>query len=183
MTGQYYWSQSNFYFIFIFFQNTVVSIQLGKRPTLGSCTKIYHYTAHTWTRTTILACWQSSSLIKSMFSHLFRWITRIIGTIYHKYSIFLSPTKGIPQIFTIFEPCPTYLTSFLVKTSQIPRIFGIGHQHYSNFSNDTEYTLQLQASTQLTMLRMVLDHNPNAFMTVQHSCKHRWIANTHYYLF
>ena len=34
------------------------------------------------------------------------------------------------------------------------------------FSNNTEYTLQLQASTQLTMLRMVLDHNPYAFLTV-----------------
>ena len=33
-------------------------------------------------------------------------------------------------------------------------------------SNNTEYTLQLQASTQPTMLRMVLDHNPYAFSTV-----------------
>ena len=79
---------------------------------------------------------------------------------------FLSPTKGIPQIFAILEPVPTYLISFLVETSRIPRIFGIGHQPYSNFSNNTEYTLQLQASTQLTMLRMVLDHNLNAFLTV-----------------
>ena len=79
---------------------------------------------------------------------------------------FLSTTKGIPQIFAIFEPFPTCLISFLVETSSIPRIFRIRHQRYSNFSNNTEYTLQLQASTQPTMLRMVLDHNPNAFSTV-----------------
>ena len=34
------------------------------------------------------------------------------------------------------------------------------------FSNNTEYTLQLQASTQPTMLRMVLDHNLYALTTV-----------------
>ena len=87
----------------------------------------------------------------------FRRITQIIGTIY---------PWGITQIFTIFEPFPTYTISFLVETRPITRIFGIGHQPYSNFSNNTEYTLQLQASTQLTMLRMILDHNPNAFSTV-----------------
>ena len=55
-TSQYYWSQSYFIIIFIFFQNTVVSMQLGKIPTLGSCTKINHCTTHTWMRMTILAC-------------------------------------------------------------------------------------------------------------------------------
>ena len=34
------------------------------------------------------------------------------------------------------------------------------------FSNNTEYTLQLQASTQPTMLRTVLDHNHYALYTV-----------------
>ena len=42
-----------FYFIFIFFQNTVVSRQLGKIPVLVSRTKIYHCTTHTWTQMTI----------------------------------------------------------------------------------------------------------------------------------
>ena len=45
-----------FYFIFIFFQNTVVSTQLGKIPILGPHTKIHHCTTHTWMRTTNLAC-------------------------------------------------------------------------------------------------------------------------------
>ena len=76
---------------------------------------------------------------------------------------FLSPTKGITQIFTNFEPFSTYTISFLVETRRITQIFWIGHQHYSNFSNNTEYMLWLQASTQPTMLRTVLDHNPNAF--------------------
>ena len=79
---------------------------------------------------------------------------------------FLSLTKGIIQIFAIFEPFATYTISFLVETHripQIPQIFRIGHQHYSNFSNNTQYTLQLQASTQPTMLRTVLDHNPKCF--------------------
>ena len=78
----------------------------------------------------------------------------------------LSPAREITRIFAIFEPFPTYTISFLVETCRITRIFRIGHQPYSNFSNNTEYTLQLQASTQPTMLRMVLDHNPNAFSTV-----------------
>ena len=79
---------------------------------------------------------------------------------------FLSPTRGITQIFAIFKPFPTYTISFLVETTQITQIFGIGHQPYSNVSNNTEYTLQLQASTQPIMLRTVLDHNPNALSTV-----------------
>ena len=33
-------------------------------------------------------------------------------------------------------------------------------------ANNTGYTLQLQASSQVTMLRSVLDHNPNAITTV-----------------
>ena len=33
-------------------------------------------------------------------------------------------------------------------------------------SNNTEYTLQLQASTQPTIPRTVLDHNPYALSTV-----------------
>ena len=77
---------------------------------------------------------------------------------------FLSPTKGIPRIFTIFKPFPTYTISFLVETSQIPRIFGIGHQHYSNFSNNTRVYITVTGI--YTMLRMVLDHNPNAFTKV-----------------
>ena len=79
---------------------------------------------------------------------------------------FLTPTRGITRIFAIFEPFPTYTISFLVETCQTTRIFGIRHQPYSIFSNNTEYTLQLQASTQPTMLRTVLDHNPSAFSTV-----------------
>ena len=105
----------------------------------------------------------SSSLIKLKFFSSFQMNNPNNQDNLPQIQHFLSPTKEIPQIFTIFEPFSTFLISFLVETSQIPRIFGIGHQHYSNFSNNTGYTLQLQASTQLTMLRMVLDHNSHCF--------------------
>ena len=39
--------------LFYIFPDSVVSIQLGKIPTLGSRTKIYNYTTHTWMQTTI----------------------------------------------------------------------------------------------------------------------------------
>ena len=79
---------------------------------------------------------------------------------------FLSPTKGIPQILAIFETISTYLILFLVELKAQPKYSGLDTNTTGNFSNNAEYTLQLQASTQLTMLRTVLDHNPNAFMTV-----------------
>ena len=153
-----------------FFQNTVVSMQLGKIPTLGSCIKIYHYKAHTWTQMKIFGILNCIvTVIKSNQIHVF--LTFQTNNPNNQDNLpqmqqFLSTTKGIPWIFAIFEPFPTYLISFLVETSRIPQIFRTGHQHYSNFSNNTEYTLQLQASTQPTMLRMVLGHNPNALMTV-----------------
>ena len=90
-----------FLIYFYAFPDTVVSIQLGKILTLGSRTKIYNYTTHTWMRMTILACWttlqRSPSLIKIHVFSSFRWITRIIGTIYHKYSIFYHQLKKYPK--------------------------------------------------------------------------------------
>ena len=53
-----------------------------------------------------------------------------------------SSTKGIPQIFAIFGTFPIYLTVFLVELKPNPT---------ANFSNNTGYTFQLQASTQLTI--------------------------------
>ena len=71
-TSQYYWSRINFYFIFTFFQNTVVSMQLRKIPTLGSHTKIHHYTAHTWTQTTIVGILNRiATFAKSTQIHVF----------------------------------------------------------------------------------------------------------------
>ena len=79
---------------------------------------------------------------------------------------FLSPTKGIPQIFAIFKTISIYLRVFLVESKPNPNIQDWTPTLQQNFSNNTGYTFQLQVSTQPTMLRMVLDHNPNAFMTV-----------------
>ena len=78
----------------------------------------------------------------------------------------LSPTKGIPRIFTLFETISIYLRVFLVELKLNPNIWDWTPtlQHFSQIIQG--YTLQLQASTQLTMLRMVLNHNQNAFTTV-----------------
>ena len=151
-----------------FFPDTVVSIQLGKIPTLGSCTKIYHYTAHTWMRMTIFGILNCIvTVTKSnqipVFSS-FRRITQIIGTIYHKYS---NPiTKGIPRIFTSIRNNFHLSNIIFCRTEAQPKYSGLDTNSTAIFSNNTGYTLQLQASTQPTMLRMVLDHNPNAFTTV-----------------
>ena len=58
------------------------------------------------------------------------------------------------------------LTVLLVETEANPEYLGLDTNITANFSNNTGYTLLLQASTQLTMLRLVLGHNPNAIMTV-----------------
>ena len=55
---------------------------------------------------------------------------------------------------------------FPCRTEAKPKYSGLDTITTANFSNNTGYTLQLQASTQLTRLRLVLDHNPNAFTTV-----------------
>ena len=160
----------NFVYFFIFFQNMVVSIAAWKNTyTWFSQQDLPLYSSHMDANDNfgMLNC--IATVARSNQIHVFlscRRITRIIGTIYHKYSNLLSPTRGITRIFAIFEPFPTYTISFLVETRRTNRIFGIGHQPYSIFSNNTEYTSQLQASTQPTMLRMVLDHNPSAFLTV-----------------
>ena len=110
-------------------------MQLGKIPILGSRTKIYHYTTHTWTRTTIFGMLNRiATVAKSNQIHVFLSCRRI--TLNNRENLpqiqqFLSPTRGITQIFAIFEPFPTYTISFLVETRQITRIFGIGHQLYS----------------------------------------------------
>ena len=118
-------------FIFIFFQNTVVSIQLGKIPVLGSRTKIYHYTTHTWTQTTIwhveLHCDSCQVKSNSCFLILQTNNPNNRENLPQMQQI-LSPTRGITRIFAIFEPFPTYTISSLVETCQITQIFRIGHQ-------------------------------------------------------
>ena len=95
------------FLFFYFFPDTVVSIQLGKIPTLGSRTKIHHYTTHTWMWTTILACCttlrRSPSLIKIHVSLIFQTTNPNNRDNLPQIQHFLSPTKGIPRIFAIFE--------------------------------------------------------------------------------
>ena len=79
---------------------------------------------------------------------------------------FLSLNEGIPQIFTIFGTFPHLSNSFSCRIKAKPKYLGLDTTTTANFSNNTGYTFQLQASTQLTMLRSVLDHTPNAIMTV-----------------
>ena len=118
-----------FYFIFIFFQNTVVSIQLGKIPVLGlvpRSTTVQLTHGHE-RQFGILNC--IATVAKSNQIHVFlsyRRITRITGKIYHKYSNFYHHLEK-PNICNI-RTLPTYTISFLVETRRITRIFGIGHQ-------------------------------------------------------
>ena len=58
------------------------------------------------------------------------------------------------------------INHFTCRTEANPEYSGLDTNSTAYFSNNTRYTLQLQASTQLTMLRLVLDHIPNAIMTV-----------------
>ena len=123
---------SLFYFIFISFQNTVVSIQLGKIiPILGSRTKIYTVQLKHGCKQQIwhieLHC--DSRQVKSNSCFLILQMNNLNNRDNRpQIQQFLSPTKGITQIFEIFEPFPTYTISSLVETFQITRIFGIGHQ-------------------------------------------------------
>ena len=79
---------------------------------------------------------------------------------------YLSPNEEIPQIFAIFRTFPSYLTIFTCIIKAKPEYSGLDINITTNFSNNTGYTLQLQASTQLTILRSVLDHIPNVITTV-----------------
>ena len=66
-------------FYFYIFPDTVVSIRLGKVPTLGSRTKIYHYTTHTWTRTTIFGILNRiATVVKSNQIHVFSSFRQIM---------------------------------------------------------------------------------------------------------
>ena len=75
----------------------------------------------------------------------------------------LSPTRGITRVFAIFEPFSHLYHKFSCRNT--PNNPNIRDQtpNIQLFSNNIEYTLQLQASTQPTMLRTVLDHNPKCF--------------------
>ena len=81
-----------FYFIFIFFQTQLLAYNLEKYLLLVLAPRFTTRQLTHGCEWQFLAYWTalqwSPSLTKSMFSHLFRQITRIIGTIYHKYSIF-----------------------------------------------------------------------------------------------
>ena len=55
---------------------------------------------------------------------------------------------------------------FTCRIKAKPKYSRLDTNTTANFSNNTGYTLLLQASTQPTMLRLVLDHILNAIMTV-----------------
>ena len=102
---------------------------------------------------------------KSMFSHLFRQITQIIGTIYQN-TAFSITNKGNALNTHNIRNNFHLSNSISCRIKAQPVYSGLDTNTTANFSNNAEYTLQLQACTQLPMLRMVLDHNSNAFMTV-----------------
>ena len=80
---------------------------------------------------------------------------------------YLSPnernTLNIYNIWNISQ----LLTVLLVETEANSKYLGLDTSITANFSNNTGYTLQLQASTQLTNAEIsALDHSPSAIMTV-----------------
>ena len=96
-----------------------------KMPTLGSRTKIHHQTTHTWMQTSDFGMLNHMVMVaksKSMFSLLLQvnipnnWDN--LPQIQH----FLSPNKGIPQIFVILGTFPIYLTILLVELKPNPNI-------------------------------------------------------------
>ena len=119
-------------------------------------------TEHT---TILFICTETPSLTKSMFSHLFRQITQIIRTIYQNTAFSITNKGNTPNIHNIWNNfhLPNIISC---RTEAQAKYSGLDTNPTAIFSNNTGYTLQLQASTQLTTLRTVLDHNPNAFMTV-----------------
>ena len=54
----------------------------------------------------------------------------------------------------------------MFRTEASPEYSGLDTKDPASFLNNTGYTLQLQASTQVTMVCSVLDHNSSTTMTV-----------------
>ena len=88
-------------------------MQLGKIPTLGSHTKIYHYTDSCMDVIDNFGMLNRIAMVaKSTQIHVFspfRRITQIIGTIYHKYSNFYQQPRKYPeysQYSNHFPPIP-----------------------------------------------------------------------------
>ena len=77
----------------------------------------------------------------------------------------ISKRRNTPNIHNIWN-ISQLLTVLLVETEANLEYSGLETNTTANFSNNTGYTLQLQASTQLTILRSVLDHNPSAITKV-----------------
>ena len=138
-------------------------------PTLGSHTKIHHWTTHTWMQTSdfgILSCIATVAKSKSMFSLLLQanipnnWDN--LPQIQH----LLSPNEGIPRIFAIFGTFPIYLTVLLVESKPNPntRDWTPTLQQISKIIQGIHYSYRHLLN--LTMLRSVLGHIPNAITTV-----------------
>ena len=54
----------------------------------------------------------------------------------------------------------------IFRTEANPKYSGLDNNNPASFSNNMGYTFKLQASTQLTMLWSVLDHNSSTKITV-----------------
>ena len=74
--------------------------------------------------------------------------------------------REYPKYLQYSECFPPICTVHIVETEANPKYSGLDTNTTANFSNNSGYTLQLQASTQPTMLRSVLEHTPNAITSV-----------------
>ena len=83
----------------------------------------------------------------------------------HNPALSITKRGNTPNICNI-QNISQLLTISLVEIEANSKYLGLDTNTTANFSNNTGYTLQLQASTQPTMLRLVLDHIPSTIMTV-----------------
>ena len=99
-----------FYFIFTFFQTQLLAYNLEKYLQLvltprSTTIQLTHGCEQQFLAYQTALQW-SPSLTKSMFSHLFRQITQIIVTIYHKYNIFYNQLREYPKYSQYLKQFP-----------------------------------------------------------------------------
>ena len=172
-----------FYFIFTFFQTQLLAYSLEKCLHLVLAPRIHHETTHTWTQTADFGIVNRIAMVaksKSMFSIFLQMNIPNNQDNLPQIQHFLSSTKGIPQIFAIFGTIPIYLMVFLVESKPNPNIrdWTPTLQQISQVIQGIHFSYRHLLTWQYQ--RSVLDHNPNAFTTVWHSCEYKWIANTHF---
>ena len=117
----------------------------------------------------ILDCNVMVASLIHVFSTLTGEYPKNLGQLTHNPTLSITKWGNTLNICNI-QNISQLLTVLLVEIEANPEYSGLDTNTTANFSNNTGYTLQLQASAQPTMPRSVLDHIPSTIMTVYHSC-------------